>query len=369
MRIVTAASMTAAALAVHTAVNLRRLRVPPPAPTDAPRVSVLVPARDEADRIAPCVRSILASTGVELELVVCDDGSTDGTAAAVRAAADGDPRVRVITGRPLPPGWLGKPHACQQLAEEARNPILVFCDADVRLAPDALARTAALLDEARLDLVSPYPRQEADGLLPRLVQPLLQWSWLTFLPLRLAERSPRPSLSAANGQLLACRASAYRRVGGHAAVRGEVIEDVALARAFKAAGLRPAVADGTDLAVCRMYGTGEELRDGYAKSLWAAFGSRAGATATMALLLWCYTLPPAAAAGALLRGRPARAVVPAIGYAAGVGGRLLAARRTGGRGADAAAHPVSILALAWLTARSWRQRRRGGATWKGRPVG
>jgi hypothetical protein len=352
---VAAGCSAAAGLAVHTAFNLRMLRTPPPQAASGaprPRVSVLIPARDEAARIAPCLRSVLASTDVELELVVCDDGSTDGTAATVQNAAA-----------------LGKPHACQQLADAAAHPTLVFVDADVRLAPTALARTVALLDEADLDLVSPYPRQEADGLLPRLVQPLLQWSWLALLPLGLAERSARPSLPAANGQLLACRAASYRRAGGHAAVRADVVEDVALARAFKRAGLRATVADGTDLAVCRMYDSAAELRDGYGKSLWAAFGSPGGAAVAMGFLLWCYGLPPLAAVRALLRGRPARAAVPAAGYAAGVASRVLAARRTGGRAADAVAHPLSVAGLAWLTARSWLLHRRGAATWKGRPVG
>jgi hypothetical protein len=246
--------------------------------------------------------------------------------------------------------------------------VLVFLDADVRLTASGLHATVALLRTSGLDLVCPYPRQEFDGALARLVQPLLQWSWSTFLPLGLAERSSRPSLVAANGQLLACTAAAYRRAGGHAAVADEVVEDVELARAFKRAGLRATVADGTDVAVCRMYETADELVEGYTKSLAAGFGTATGAALTMALLAWLYVLPPLVGLRGLLRGDRRAAVAGGVGYAAGVAGRVVAARRFGGRPLDALAHPASIAVLAWLTGRSWRRRRAGTATWRGRPV-
>ncbi|HWH00390.1 MAG TPA: glycosyltransferase family A protein, partial [Pilimelia sp.] len=194
-----------AALTAHTAWNARRLRRPgPPAPVPE-RVSVLLPVRDEAHQVAACVRALLAQTGVPgLEVVVLDDGSTDGTADVVRAAAAGDSRLRLVTGTPPPPGWLGKPHACAQLAAQA-DPgarVLVFVDADVVLIPGAVAAAVTLLRDADAELLSPYPRILAGTVGERLVQPLLTWSWLTFLPLRVMERSPRPSLAAGGGQWL-----------------------------------------------------------------------------------------------------------------------------------------------------------------------
>jgi hypothetical protein len=352
--LVAAGSALAAAGTVHGAVNAALLRRPDPtARAGAERVSVLIPMRDEAARVRDCLAAVLAQNGVA-EVLVLDDGSTDGTAELARAAG-----VRAIGGRPLPPGWLGKPHACQQLADAAdpASDVLVFLDADVLLEPGAIAATVALLRE--LDLVCPYPRQVARTAAERLVQPLLQWSWLTFLPLRLAERSPRPSLSAANGQLLAVRRAAYDRAGGHAAVRAEVVEDVALVRAVKRAGGRGGVADGTALAECRMYAGWPELRDGYTKSLWSAFGSPAGAAGSIGLLALAYLVPPLAALAGSKTGL--------AGYAAGVTGRVLAARRTGGRAwPDALAHPASVAAFGWLTARSLRGHRAGTLAWKGR---
>jgi hypothetical protein len=304
-----------------------------------------------------------ASQGA-VELVVLDDGSTDGTAELVRRLAGQDSRVRVVEGATLPPDWLGKPYACWQLAQAAdpASRVLAFVDADVILEPQAVAATVELLRRHDLDLVCPYPRQLAITASERLVQPLLQWSWLTTLPLRLAERSPRPSLSAGNGQFLVVDRVAYLRAGGHAAVRDAVLDDIALVRAVTRAGGHAAMADGTALATCRMYEGWPQLREGYTKSLWSAFGGPAGAAAVGAGLGLAYLVPPIAA---VVRRSP----VGLAGYALAVLGRVVTGRRTGGRvWPDALAHPVSVAALLGLTARSLQARRRGSLTWKGRPL-
>lgn len=355
----TALSLASLGLTVD---NLRRLRTPDPrAAPPTERVAVLVPARDEAADITDCVRALLAATDgwpAPVEVVVLDDGSVDGTAGLVRGLDD--PRVRVVDGTPPPAGWLAKPWACHELAGAAhpRARVLVFVDADVRVAPGGLAATVDLLRSSGLDLVSPHPRQLAHGVAERLVQPLLAWSWLSMLPLGAAERSARPTLTAANGQLLAVDTAAYRAVGGHTA--GEVLDDIALLRRLKGAGRHGVVADGTATASCRMYRGAGELREGYAKSLWSAFGSRRGTVGVLALLLVTHVVPPAAALGG--------SRVGLVGYLAGVASRALAARRTGARPLDALAHPASVIALAGLTVDSWRRRRAGTLRWRGRPV-
>ena len=348
----------------HTVYNLGRLRVPVTgAPVDE-KVSVLLPVRDEAGRVTGCLKALQAQVDVpDLEIVVLDDGSTDDTARIVRDLASGDPRIRLIDGGRLPPpdGWLGKTWACHRLAQAASGRVLVFVDADVVLAPVAVAATVAMLRSSGLGLVSPYPRQVTDTVGERLVQPLLQWSWLTTLPLGPAERSPRPSLAAANGQLLAVDTAAYALAGGHETVKGAVLDDVELLRAVKRSGGRGTVVDGTQLATCRMYEGWAELEAGYTKSLWAAFGSPAGAAAATSGLALVYVLPFLAA----LRGSR----WGAVGYAAGVTGRAVVARRVGGRvWPDSLAHPVSVSLLGYLTLRSLAARRSGTLTWKGRAL-
>ena len=360
---VAAGSVLAVAGTAHSWWNLRRLRVLPRGTTmGAPRVSVLVPARDEAGSIGHCLTSLRALRDVpDFEILVLDDRSSDGTDAVVRHHLD-DPRVHLFEGDDEPPdGWLGKTWACHRLSERATGQVLVFVDADVVVASDAVARMVSLLAPGEVQAVSPYPRQIASTWPERIVQPLLQWSWATLLPLGLAERSQRTSLVAANGQLLAITREAYDIVGGHAGVRGEVLDDVALFQQLKRAGLRGVVADGTDVATCHMYEGWGELRDGYSKSLWSATGSPAGAAAFVALTFLAYVLPPLAA---LLGSRTG-----AIGYGAAVVGRVVVADRVGGRvWPDSLLHPASVLTFGYLTARSWFGRRRGTLTWKSRPL-
>lgn len=365
-------SLLAIGLTLHTVVNSRLLRRPwtPGAgesdtgdePVVTERVSVLVPARDEAGTLPALLASLRSQRGVtDLEILVLDDGSTDDTGAVVLGGVATDPRVALLRGGPLPEDWLGKPHACHQLAAAATGSVLLFVDADVVLKPHAVAATVTLLRGSGLDLISPYPRQLALGTAERLVQPLLQWSWLTTLPLRLAERSPRPSLSAANGQLIAVDTAVYRRAGGHAAVRTAVLEDIGLLRAVKSAGGRGAPGDGSQVASCRMYRSWPEVRDGYAKSLWAAFGTPWRAAAVMAVLALAYAVPPVAALTGSRWGL--------VGYAAAVAGRVVSGRATGGRvWPDALAHPASVAVAGWLTWLSWHRKRQGTLSWKGRVI-
>jgi cellulose synthase/poly-beta-1,6-N-acetylglucosamine synthase-like glycosyltransferase len=356
------------AAAAHSLVNLRRLRTPAdnPAPSDR-SISVLIPARNEAAAIGTCLAAVRLQVGTpKIEILVYDDRSVDGTDQVVRHHTSGDDRVLLISGSDEPPsGWLGKTWACHQLALRATGEVLVFLDADVVLERHAIAASVELLgtssDGLRIDAVCPYPRQLAVTASERLIQPLLQWSWLTFLPLGVAEWSSRESLTAANGQLLVIERSAYDAVGGHAAIRHEVLDDIAIFRSLKRAARRGVVADGTHLASCRMYDRWPELRDGYQKSLWSAFGSPAAAIAVVACMGVLFVVP----AAAMLRGSK----LGAIGYAAGVAGRAAVAQRSRSRiFPDVLAHPASVALFGYLTVGSLRRKSQGQLTWKGRKV-
>lgn len=355
---------TAALGAVHAAVNGRLLR-PAPAPAEANEsVAVLLPVRNEAAHVRRCLTHLLSQELVpRLRILVLDDCSTDTTAAVVADVAAVDERVYVLIGAEPPPGWLGKPYACAQLAAACEDAdVLVFVDADVLVEPLAVASAVAQLEELDVDLVCPFPRQLAATAAERLVQPLLAWSWLTFVPLRLAERSRRPSLAVATGQFIAVRRHAYDRAGGHEAVRDAVLEDLALTRNVRRTGGSTTVMDGTALASCRMYEGWVELYAGYTKWLWAAFGSPAGAAAVVVASTAVYVVP---AVAALMGSRSGLA-----GYLLGVAGRAVTARRTGSRlWPDVLLHPASVLVAGCLTAGSFRQRRRGRLVWKGRALG
>jgi hypothetical protein len=370
--IVRVGSILAALLSAHSALNARLLRRPSTVGLQTQdRTVVCIPARNEAASIDACLRSILSEAeAMNLRIVVLDDGSSDGTGEIVRALMKSSSAIALIEGGDgtLPHGWLGKPWACERLRTSfapGEVDVFVFVDADVRLEPHAIAQAVGLLRSSELDLVSPYPRQIAVTIPERVVQPLLQWLWLTLLPLRLAERTRPNSMAAANGQFLVIDAVALAAMGGFGAVRGDVLDDVALVRAGKRAGRRGTVVDGTHLATCRMYTDWSSLRDGYTKNLWAGTGSPVGAFGLASLFVLAYVVPALGALGVF--GRGARRC-GALGYLAGVGGRVISARTTGGRVLDSAAHPFSVLVLVHLIGRSWRAHRAGTIVWKGRSV-
>lgn len=364
-----AGSAIAVGLAAHTAFNLTQLREPQfTGNTITEPVSILIPARNEASTIEAAVRSASNQMGLaDLEIIVMDDDSSDETAEIVNRLAQSDPRIRLMRSTEnIPAGWMGKQFACHRLSREARGSILVFLDADVTLEPHAVAACSELMRAHGFAMVAPYPRQLASGTVERLVQPLVVWSWAATLPVGIAENSLRPSLSAANGQLLVVDAGKYHAIGGHESVQSVVLEDIALMRELKKSGERCITVNGSALAQCRMYDTTTDLVEGYAKSLWSAFGSAAGSLAISTLLATAYIVP---AAGMLTSRKRSTRMVGALGYGAGVLSRGLVAHRTASPVLpDSLAHPASVATFIGLTALSWSRHLRGTNTWKGRTL-
>ncbi len=247
------------------------------APT--PRVSLLVPARNEEANVGACVRSLLAQTYPDLEVLVLDDRSEDGTRAILEAeqsaaTAAGDQRLVVLTGEEPPAGWTGKNWACHRLARAARGEVLLFADADtVFVDPDAVGGIVGSLEASRADLMSGLPRQVLGTPGEALLVPMFYWALFSFTPLALARVWRRAPVARAVGQLMAFRRDAYDAIGGHAAVRGSVVDDIDLARRVARAGLTWRLLDATDLVTCRMYRSGREAADGFSRNVFAAFGS------------------------------------------------------------------------------------------------
>jgi glycosyltransferase involved in cell wall biosynthesis len=249
-----------------------------------PQLSVLIPARNEELGIEACVRSVLASQNVEIEVIVLDDASTDRTAEIVRAIAAEDARVRLEPAPALPDGWCGKQHACYALAKLALFDTITFLDADVRLEPDALARMALFLKVSGAELVSGFPRQETGTLLEKLLIPLINWLLLCFLPLWGMRHFRWSAFGAGCGQWFMTTRTAYEKVGGHTVVRASLHDGLTLPRAYRKAGFWTDVCDATNLATCRMYRSAAGVWFGLAKN------AREGMAATGQIWFWTAVL-------------------------------------------------------------------------------
>ena len=231
-----------------------------------PAVSILIPARNEAGAIGDALKAVLASRHVNFEVIVMDDQSTDDTAEIVRSLAVDDPRVRLENAPPLGPGWNGKQHACWSLAQAARNPVLCFVDADVRIGPDCIARMVGFLRSSDSALVSGFPRQVTGTTLEWLLLPLIHFVLLGFLPVTRMRKGTDPALAAGCGQFMMARKEAYFTSGGHSGIKLTMHDGLRLPRLFRTAGYRTDLADITNLATCRMYTTAGQVWSGLAKN-------------------------------------------------------------------------------------------------------
>ncbi len=248
-------------------VNLRRYRAPAAVPSARPfPISVLIPARNEEANIGEALRCVLASRGVDLEVLVLDDDSDDRTGEIVQALAAGDGRLRLVEGTGLPPGWNGKQHACWTLANEASQQFLVFLDADVRIEPELLGRMAAFSAAREAALVSGFPRQITITWLEKLLLPLIHFVLLGFLPMGAMRRTTAPSAAAGCGQFLLIEREAYFRSGGHNAIRETMHDGLLLPRVLRRAGYKTDIADITELASVRMYDSAAKVWSGLAKN-------------------------------------------------------------------------------------------------------
>jgi glycosyltransferase involved in cell wall biosynthesis len=256
-----------------------------------PRVSVIVPARNEETRIGDCLRTLLAQDYPDLEIVVVDDCSTDRTGPMVSEAAGRDSRVVLIQGQPIPPGWLGKPHAIWQGVQRATGQLLCFVDADGRLHPECLRQAVFCLEEHRADLLTLGMRLECPSFWERAVQPLILQLILMGFP---AEKvnDPNSQVASANGPFLLFRRSAYEAIGGHQAVKAEIVEDLLLARRIKRQGLRLLWVLGPELMSLRMYPSLKDLWEGWSKNFFKSLDEKISLAVLTGLgVVWLFLLP------------------------------------------------------------------------------
>jgi glycosyltransferase involved in cell wall biosynthesis len=319
----------------------------------AGEVSVLIPARNEQENLPRCLETVLSQPCVR-EVLVYDDHSEDNTAEVVRSFAARDPRVRLIEPNPLPPGWAGKTFACHKLSEAAEAPWLLFLDADVTLAPGAIAGVLAEAQRRGLTLLSCWPGLIMHGFWEKLLMPMLNFVVFTLYPAPLAIRRPLDaSLGLAHGALILARRDAYRRVDGHRAVRAELFEDTLLARVWRQRGEFSLCLDGRRLVHTRMYSGLRPIWLGFQKNFYPAFRSPLSFWAFLAFHAVVFLGPFLTANWA------AAACVIAM--------RLALALRFSHPLWSAFLHPpAQAFLLALGLASWWRYRHGSGVPWKGR---
>jgi chlorobactene glucosyltransferase len=357
---------------------VRRLR-PAKVNSDAPFVSILVPARNEARRIACCLRSLAGQDYPHFEVLFLDDDSEDATRAlAEQIGFAEEGRLRVIRGLPVPNEWIGKAWACHQLARAASGDYLLFTDADTVHKPGTLAAAVVEARRTRASLLSLWPRQITLTLGEKAVVPLLYLAAAGLVPhfiLMAAQRFPAlaqifprsflRSSGIANGQFLLFRRADYFALGGHEAVRNHLVEDVALARQVAARianGFRLVNAEGTLLVECRMYESLAGIWDGFTKNCRAAFEESLVSFLGAGLVQMAIFLAPFA-----LLWVPGRQRLFALSEVMAIYGlRLLYAIRYRSSIFGALLHPLGEILALFIALNSWRRSAGAGVEWKGR---
>lgn len=325
-------------------------------------VSILIPARNEADVIAQTVRHHLAQKYRHFELLILDDDSDDGTGEIALKAGQGDERLRIIKGTNLPDGWMGKSWACQRLGQTAKGDILIFTDADVQWKPDALNSVISQMEKTGVDMLTVWSTQITKTVAERLTVPLIAQVILGYLPTVMVHYSPLSLFAAANGQVMAWRRDAYEAIGGHSVVANNVLDDVRLAKEAKKQGFRIHMVDSNEQILTRMYDNWDSVRDGFAKNILAGYGG------VIPLLFgtvfhWMLFLFPY-----VLLFFPHYRVEGFLFILAGLSLRAISAYFTRQRVIDSMLMPITVILFTIIAFQSIHWHFSGGVRWKGRKL-
>ncbi|MGA2743834.1 MAG: glycosyltransferase [Candidatus Sulfotelmatobacter sp.] len=327
---------------------------------EQPRVSIIVPARNEEAFLADCLQSLASQSGVAFEIIVVDDHSTDRT----REIALSFPGVRVIAADPLPDGWTGKNNAVTTGANAARGEWLLFTDADTVHLPGSLASALKEAEQNRAELLSYSPEQIAVTFWEMATLPVVFAELARrYSPSRVSD--PASPIAAANGQYILIRRETYEAVGGHAAIAGDILEDVALARAVKASGRRIRFRYAADAVRTRMYRNYRLLRDGWTKNLALLFPNP-GQLAFSLFAWWAVAwiaLPLGIVGLASRYWDAALCVLPSVFLV------IRISRAHFGIGKTFLGALFGMPMFAYLLLRSKRAHAKGSVTWKGRSYG
>ncbi len=340
-----------------------------PTAQNFPRVSILIPARNEEENIRNCVESLLAQNYPDFEVLVLDDNSTDQTRSILEQISLQASHLKIHNGETLPIGWLGKHWACHQLSQKANGELILFTDADTRHEPNTLRDSVSALIAQKADLVTAFPREEMLTWGERLTIPIMGFGLFCFFPILLAETFRLPAFSVTIGQFMLFRRSAYEAIGGYEAIHNHPVDDIKLGRNIIAQGFHWRLMDATRHITCRMYHGFSDALDGFTKNIFAVFNHH--------ILLYCvgwfwiavsFLFPIYVLFHTLITPMefPASIALIAVGEALLM--IWLAYRRFRIPAYLVLLYPVSLLIFTWIAFRSLVYSLIGYGTWKGRDI-
>jgi chlorobactene glucosyltransferase len=255
-------------------------------------VSILIPARNEESNIGNLLESLTKQDHQAAEILILDDNSMDRTASIVKNYIAKLPQLSLINGSEIPVGWLGKNWACHQLSQKAKGDYLLFLDADVTLADEAISSLVSIMSYYKLDMLTVFPTQKINSFGEWLVVPLMNWILLSLLPLRKVFTSKNKSYIAADGQTILIKKSIYNNIGGHAAVKNNVVEDMGIARKLKSNQYKMMTLLGDNQIFCSMYKSFNEAITGYSKNFYPGFQLPAVVFISMILVFFAIGVSP-----------------------------------------------------------------------------
>jgi len=278
-------------VAVYNLFNTPELKGSLVSQDNLPKVSILIPARNEEKNIRKCLTDVFNQDYKNKEVILLDDNSADGTKKIASEFLKNNP-LKIIDGKELPEGWIGKNWACHQLAQNSLGSYMLFLDADVELHSTAVSSAVSEVIKNDLVLVSVFSTQRIKTFGERLIVPLMNWLLLAFLPLIFVFTSSNKSFVAANGQFMLWRRREYFTIGGHKFVFNKPVEDMELAREVKKRNLRMKTLLGGKKIYCRMYYSFNDAIKGFSKNFYPGFNINAALFLSFILFLTIvFTLP------------------------------------------------------------------------------
>lgn len=350
--------------------DISRFKLPDKIVKEPPLVSILIPARNEETNIEKCIKAFLKQDYPELEILVLDDNSTDNTYNIVKKISEKNKNVKVFKGKPLPQGWLGKNFACFQLSRYAKGEYFVFTDADTHHLQNSISSSLAALLNNGLDALCPFPREIMVTIHERMSIPFMNFVILLFMPLALIRKSKNPLFCTGVGQYLLFKREVYFGMGGHAAVKGKILEDVQITKKTKEMGYSYMIFDGRKIISCRMYKNFKQVFTGYSRFLFSAFDYNTSMlTIAIIFFILLFLLPNIFfPIGLILYHWPREILLPIFAQISIVSFiRMVNALRFKEKLLDIFLSPLSIVYIVFIAINSVLQHKLGnGIYWKGR---